>query len=69
MTTQCDVRYSDHGSVVRVEALTPEAAAWFDEFVGEVEGWQGSRYSFATDRRLAFELLHAAGNAGLSVEP
>jgi hypothetical protein len=50
-----DFRITDHGSVLNIRALSPEAIAFTrDNF--EVEAWQGIAENFTTDHRAARDL-------------
>jgi hypothetical protein len=58
-----DFIFTDHGSVVTIEAVTDEAQQLANDYFG-VEGWQGLPTNFTTDWRagaLMFENLQAEG--------
>jgi hypothetical protein len=63
-----DIRFTDHGSVVRVEALTPAGEEWLEENVEAPESWAGSRFNFCGDRRMIFEIFEGVQGSGLNVE-
>jgi len=62
-----DFRIENHGSIVVVQPLTPEATAWVEENV-PTEPWQWLGGGLCVEHRYAEAIVEGIGEDGLNVD-
>lgn len=61
-----DVVVSDHGSIVTLTPLTPEAHGWIDEWIADPT-WVGNQ--LCVERRFVKDILSGMAECELNLEP